>query len=539
MMRLGQRLWRNVDGAVAPTVALSLTALVAAGGIAFDYSRMASLQTELQDAADQAALAAATQLDGNTGARARAAAAANQIVANSTVFANDSGGQSVAIATVAFCSAYDDSQRTDFADPDSAPTGCTVASGDADAHYVVVTTGTRKATFALTPIVAAYSSGNMKAQAASTLQSAICKVPPVMICNPNEPTTNKDELLDFNPPAGAGITLVTGSATAPGNFGWLESGLGNGTPALGGELGYNVPLGPCQAITGVTTKTGMDASVLNAFNTRFDVYANGNTTCPSQGGGTCSPALNTRKDLTCPLQNASDNKCKNNSNWSPVTYQPPFGTDGKAKPLDPATSTYPAIMGYPHDLCHSGLKSQYTCGLVGDGSWDRDAYFRVNYGWDHTTWMTQTGLTLDSTAANYASRYNVYKWELAHPNGTDGIHGINFKQTAGLPSKTAAFSFPASGNGSGVAESTSQPDRRTIAVAVLNCNALNAHGKTSNVPVPSWLKVFLTEPAIQRGSGSNIYTDQKDIYVEFVEKTHSQNDQFSEVVRRDVPYLIK
>jgi Flp pilus assembly protein TadG len=534
MKRLGQRLWRNVDGAVAPTVALSLTALIAAGGVAFDYSRMASLQTELQDAADQAALAAASQLDGNAGARARATAAANQIVANSTVFANDAGGRSIPIATVTFCSAYDDTVATNFNDPDTAPTGCTVASGDADAHYVVVTTGTRKANFALTPIVAAYSSHAMKAQAASTLQSAICKVPPVMICNPDEPTTNQDVLLDFNPPAGAGITLVTGDATAPGNFGWLQSGLGNGTPALAGELGYNVPQGPCQAITGVTTKTGMDTSVINAFNTRFDVYANGNTTCPNQGGGTCSPALNTRKDLTCPLQNAGDNSCKNNSQWSPVTYQPTF-VSGKAQPL--TSANYPAIMGYPHDLCHSGLQSQYTCGLVGDGNWDRDAYFQVNYGWTHAQWLAATGLSTDSTAANYATRYKVYQWELAHPNGS-GTAGINFKQTAGLPSKTAAFSIPAMGV-AGVGASASQPDRRTIAVAVLDCYALNAHGKTTNVPVPSWLKVFLTEPAMQRGTGSNVYTDQKDIYVEFVEKTHSQNDQFSEVVRRDVPYLIK
>jgi hypothetical protein len=74
---------------------------------------------------------------------------------------------------------------------------------------------------------------------------------------------------------------------------------------------------------------------------------------------------------------------------------------------------------------------------------------------------------------------------------------------------------------------------------VLNCRALNAHGKTVNVPVPSWLKVFLVEPAIKRGSGSDLYADTKDIYVEFIEKSKAQDDQFSEVVRRDVPYLIK
>ena len=55
-----RRLLQSTKGSVAPTVALSLVGLVAAGGIAFDYARLASMDTELQNAADQAALAAAT-----------------------------------------------------------------------------------------------------------------------------------------------------------------------------------------------------------------------------------------------------------------------------------------------------------------------------------------------------------------------------------------------------------------------------------------------------------------------------------------------
>jgi Flp pilus assembly protein TadG len=535
MKRSVWSLWGNADGAVAPTVALSLTALIAAGGIAFDYSRMASMHTELQDAADQAALAAATQLDGLTNARARATAAADQIVSNSTVFANDGSSRSLAVATVAFCSAYDDSVANNPADPATDPTGCTLATADTDAKVVVVTMATRQANYALTPIVAAYNSGALTAQAAASVQSAICKVPPVMICNPDEPANNQNELLDFNPPRGVGLKLVTGSASVPGNFGWLQSQIGPGAGSLAGELGYNTPQGPCQAITGVTTETGMDASVLNAFNTRFDVYANGNQTCPSQGGGTCSPAVNTRKDLTCTPDKNNPSMCSNKSNWTvpPTIYDPYWDSNGDgtkelaALPAD--GSLDPKIMGYPHDLCQSSLQSRYTCGIVGDGNWDRDAYFRVNYGWDHTTWMAQTGLS--ATAA----RYDVYQWEIAHPNGS-GTMGINFRQV--IPSGDAAYSIPATGV-AGVPESASQPDRRTIAVAVLNCQALNAHGKTSNVPVPAWLKVFLVEPAIKRGTGSDLYTDTKDIYVEYIEKSKSQDDEFSEVVRRDVPYLVQ
>src|SRR5258705_5903822 len=88
MVCSGRRLLRNSDGAVAPTIALSLVALIAAGGLAFDYARMATMHTELQDAADQAALAAATQLDGQPGACARAAAAAADLLTNKTYFAS-------------------------------------------------------------------------------------------------------------------------------------------------------------------------------------------------------------------------------------------------------------------------------------------------------------------------------------------------------------------------------------------------------------------------------------------------------------------
>src|SRR5437762_10708982 len=101
MWRLVRALWGNSEGAVAPTVALSLIGLVAIGGVAFDYAHLAAMDTELQQAADQAALAAATQLDGQTGAIARATAAAQSLITNKTLLA--SGGGAVTIPTLTFC----------------------------------------------------------------------------------------------------------------------------------------------------------------------------------------------------------------------------------------------------------------------------------------------------------------------------------------------------------------------------------------------------------------------------------------------------
>src|SRR3546814_19457113 len=99
----GTGLLRSEAGAVAPTVALSLFGLIAAGGLAFDYARLASLDTELQQAADHAALAAASQLDGETGACARAAQAASAMVVNETRFANAGQGITIDVANEATC----------------------------------------------------------------------------------------------------------------------------------------------------------------------------------------------------------------------------------------------------------------------------------------------------------------------------------------------------------------------------------------------------------------------------------------------------
>ena len=88
------------SGAVAPTVALALFALLGAGGVAFDYARLVTIDTEMQNAADQAALAAATQLDQQANAVARATAAAQGLLANQTLMANDGNVSGRAVTVV-------------------------------------------------------------------------------------------------------------------------------------------------------------------------------------------------------------------------------------------------------------------------------------------------------------------------------------------------------------------------------------------------------------------------------------------------------
>ena len=132
MLRALHRLRKGTRAAVAPTVALSLFALIGMGGVAFDYAHLVTLDTELQQAADNAALAAATQLDRSDAAQARAAAAiqnpgSNRLAANITRFANDgsASGEVVEVADITFCSEFDDA----IADTTAAWRGCDPVGG--------------------------------------------------------------------------------------------------------------------------------------------------------------------------------------------------------------------------------------------------------------------------------------------------------------------------------------------------------------------------------------------------------------------------
>jgi Flp pilus assembly protein TadG len=512
-----RRLWGNADGSVAPTVALSLIGLLAIGGVAFDYAHLASMDTELQQAADQAAIAAATQLDGKTGSVARATAAAQNLITNRTLLAGGGGSNAVAISTIIFCSAFDDSIV-------NTNTACTATTSDAAARYVWVKVGSRTANYTLTPIVARFSSGAIGAEAVASLNSAICKNPPVMLCNPVEPAGNTNDNLPFTPSPGVGLKLISGDATVPGNFGWLQSSVGNGASALAETLSYDSPPGDCQDANSVTTKPGLTKSVFDAVNTRFDIYANGNQTCPNQGGGTCSPSDVTRKDLVCGTNGANPTQCQGANNWNEAS-KPYRLAGGALADLPTSGVSDPTVMGYPPDECHMAPTAG-ACGVAGNGTWDRNAYFRVNYGWNASTWPTQTGLSASAT------RYDVYKWERAHtnPNGK----GIGVPQRDASTSNYG-FGQPATGH-SGAAPSGTLGDRRVMSVAVLNCQALNVHGRSSNLPVTTWMDVFLVQPIASRpgiSSDSNLYVE------EIGETVRSAADANPIVLRRDRPYLIR
>src|ERR1700733_13572374 len=77
-----KRLWNDRDGVVLPYVAVMLIAIIGLSALALDASRLMSVQTQLQNAADALALAGAAELDRRPDSIIRAEAAIRGLIAN-------------------------------------------------------------------------------------------------------------------------------------------------------------------------------------------------------------------------------------------------------------------------------------------------------------------------------------------------------------------------------------------------------------------------------------------------------------------------
>jgi len=536
MQRTVRRFARNNEGAVAPTVALSLVALLAAGGIAFDYARLAALDTELQNAADQATLAAASQLDKKANACSRANAAAHTLVANRTLFANENStvDPAVTLADEPGCDAtgnirfYQDAAKT------------TAATSDANARFVEIRVDTRTAKYAFTPIVGALSGASV-ATAFAGMGSAICKVPPLMMCNPVPGTAFNADNYPTDTPAGwkgVGLKVFMGSGNnwGPGAFGWVDVGAtNNGSPDQNIAIGMDTPNTNCVADANVNVDTGASNSVLDALNVRFDMFTGsfGNGTCFGSTG--CNPAYNSTKDVVrsaVASQSSCDYKTNTSAWFLPDTAdqyiaEDNLGNDSNIK-----------FMGYPMDWCHypnGGVCRTVATGSVdqrfGNAKWRRDFYFLKNHGnvSDATgsNWQTITGLGANAT------RYDFYKWEQNRAGNNSGILPPD-RTVSGVTQYGRAICKPP-----GISPGGTSPDRRVVAAAIAdNCAALA--GGSRALTVTKWVELFLVQPAITRGSGPSQVTSNNEIYVEIIGSTNpTGSGATAQVVTREVPYLIE
>jgi hypothetical protein len=349
-----------------------------------------------------------------------------------------------------------------------------------------------------------------------------------MMCNPEE----ANGLTEFDTFAhtGKGLRLIANDqgGYVPGVFGYLETDAGSGASATRQVLGLVSPPGDCISTEGADIKPGVQVSVLDALNTRMGVYANGLNVCGTDGVN-CPASGNSRIDLRKLTNGTNGGACAVGPSGFGVgdaPYRPdadgnlPGGTDYTL--LDP--------MGFPRDKCHAWDKlGDCPDGRMGDGDWDRAAYYGSYQGYFGTmlgSWDSYGYEELEDRST--PTRYQQYRWEyeqglLAQRPTLDGriIQGAPICGPTGIPPASA-------------------PDRRVLSIAIINCIDEGVGANSTDAPILKFIDVFLVEPSAARGNGASQVTENSDVYVEIIGETIlGGGAEEGQEIRKDVPYLIQ
>ncbi len=332
----------------------------------------------------------------------------------------------------------------------------------------------------------------------ASVESAFCKVPPLMVCVPNSgfgandasgtsPDRGTGVMLHMlpNSKAGPDATDAEDVSLTPGIFGFLDfpypSPVG-GNPNT--SLGWEVANPSCTGET-VDSEPGVRSPEAGALATRFDVGSDCKT------DGTFCPATNTTKNrvyrissnqapgsFTCPANPISGNKAAAEANG---------GGEGWVDMSHADLATGATNPGYPRDTSHSGN--------IGNKTWDIAGYFAANYG---STVGSVTGNALGSSA----TRYDVYKWQQANPSSLQPrlVKSVGTKNPY---NHYCAYPKPI-GKYAGQTLPTTTKDRRVLSLAAVDCTGLNGR---SPVDILRYIDVFLVEPPLTSGSDKEFYVE--------------------------------
>lgn len=452
---------RDDSGAILVFWAFSLAVVLGIVALSFDVGRMASTQSELQSFADNVALAAAGELDGNNDAITRATAAAANLISDTQAFG--SGSQTLASGDFTL-----DFYRT-LPPSDLASIAPGVTTNPNDAVYARVVVNPKNVPFTLAAAFFAVTgnsptSNQVGAAAVAGFTQYACDITPMMFCIPSPS-------FDSANPATVGdmIRLRSGgqgAAWGPGNFGFLEpstlaldstgncAGTGGTGPTLRCVLGAVGSITQCFAVRGVDTEPGQKVGITNdALNTRFDMWSGAMKS--QKNNPIYAPAPNVIKGI----EPKSGGAC----NWN--NPQPTIDT-----------------AAVPRDDCFPG------CAPYGDGNWaaGRTSYIATNYGGN-------------DPHPSASTRYEYYMAEIAAAGGGGSQAAI----LTGL-SET--------GRPMCSANQSDDPERRVIIAAGIDCAANPISGRTTGVPVHQFVKLFITEPVVDAGGS----TSSLDIYGEII-----------------------
>lgn len=449
MLRVLRKFWNDQRGVAMLFVAILVPVLVGLSLLAIDFSRANSLHNDLQKGADAMALAAAGELDGKSDSITRADRALANLLTNQYSFSTTNGGP-VTLAALGVTRRYLTSLPPN--DSDTITSAYVVANevtGAGTARFVEVT---------VTPVgfpsifPSAYTSFTIGTVAVAGWSRSVCNFTPMFICNPYSSLANLATALQGNSrPMFALKKQGPNSQFGPGNYGFLQTPTGDKNTKIITQMVADTAPKACYAQNGVNTRPGTTPPINDGFNTRFDIYPNGN------GSGldpiTDPPAPNTIKGMV-----ASNGK---NCNYS--------------APSNGQTASYKAVPRdncfYSPNGCSNPASAPSANGRLGDGTWDRAGYWSVNHPTDGA-WPPPPNFGLPADA----SRYQVYNWEL----GNLADHGKE--------ATTPACNTP-----------INDPKRRLVYVAIINCDTANGgqnvQGSGGPYTVDAFASFFLTEPA--------------------------------------------
>ncbi len=487
------RLVRDDDGNVTAIVAVTFVALAGIASLSFDFGRLLNLDTEMQSAVDAAALAGATQLDNELGARDRARQAAitsaNALAVNGQVFSTDDNGTLVTIRTENIRFLIDLETRDE-------------ATTDAEANFIEIDADQRRVDYAFGGLV-----GNVSADtgghAVAGMTTAFCQVPPLMICAPPNDFNPSDPDEIFLPGQGIQLKESNGGGWVPGNFGLLALNQPDGSVDLSADLirdalGRVDPVAQCFNTDGtVTTKPGQTTSVAMGINMRFDIYPQGNLGGPPYPD---EPSKFEDNPHYMPSMNPTKGLVRNGSECS---FEHPNGWNHPAERYDGPGDTAVDAMGFPRDNCAypsggNGCNPNAGGSQFGDTVWDVDKYMEVNH--PGIAWPTEFGGYPGIFAdANNPTRYEVYQWELV----PDANVPPNYPN---MPGGANTAEAPYIGPQCNTTAVQANPDRRVISAALIDCTGLTG---TETVEDFTFIQLLLTEPM-------GVYDGNNDIYVEYI-----------------------
>jgi len=263
-MELRLSLRRSQRGAVAVMVALLIVALIGLLGIVIDLSNLYVRKTELQNAADAAALAGARLINGSASGLEAAVNSPRGAIAIAAANGSDLAKLPVAItaANIRF-GPSPDGPWSDLATAQANPTGL----GFIKVDTAGIAQGTRPTWF-MSAINAALASTT--ANGVAVAGATICEGLPIFICEP--PT-------GFKPGQTYFFGESPGYPIGPGNLGYFDP-VPNGAPALisgANDMRDIVCAGKTYCLGSPTTYTSLTQSAFGtmarAINTRFDDYA--------------------------------------------------------------------------------------------------------------------------------------------------------------------------------------------------------------------------------------------------------------------------